>query len=306
MFQFLGYNFLSDGDCLNNAPSYINNINNVRITNAIFDHFNITKNTSTEVSTNIPTQWDYNTIFNASFNGNINGGNVDFLIEEIIAIKIKRRKLNVANSNWITLKTIPINTADDLNFVFNDLLNAYGIQYEYAFVPIMQGNVEGSYDLNNSIFSNFNGVFIGDANNIYKFLYEVKYGDNQRNQQIGIFQVLGKQFPVFVANGELSYESGNVTATILNDDFENTGVVNRLEITQQKNALKDYLTDRKPKILKDWNGNIWLCVVNENISVTYKENYGMGIPVISFNWTEIGKADNQQDLYNNGIINEVD
>ena len=36
-----------------------------------------------------------------------------------------------------------------------------------------------------------------------------------------------------------------------------------------------------------------------------QEKYGMGIPSITFNWTEIGDASNQQDLYNNGILDEV-
>ena len=301
MFQFIGYNFFLDGDALNNAPSNVDGIANIRLQNAIYDHFNVTRNTSTTVSTTIPTSWDYDTILDANFNGNIDGGNVNFLIEQISAIKIKRRVQG--EFNWLTLKTIPVSTVEDLTFIFNDLLNKNNITYEYALVPVIEG-VEGDY-LINSILSKFNGVFIGDAETIYKFLYEVKYENNQRNQQVGIFQVLGQQFPIFVANGSLSYESGNVTATILNDDFEQTGVIDRTAITQQKNAIKDFLTNRKAKILKDWNSNEWLCIVNNNINVTYKSNYGMGIPVISFEWTEIGHADNQQDLYNNGVIDEV-
>lgn len=301
MFQFIGYNFFSDGDCLNNAPSNVDNINNIMLTNAIYDHFNITRNINTSVSSTIPTAWDYDTIMDASFENNINAGNVDFIAEQISAIKIKRRIQG--EFNWLTLTTIPINNVEDLTFAFNDLLNQYGVQYEYAFVPIIE-DVEGEYIIN-SVFSQFNGVFIGDAQNIYKFLYEVEYGSNARNQQIGVFQVLGKQYPVLVANGALSYESGSVSATILNDDFQETGTIDRVAITQQKDALKDYLTNRKAKILKDWNGNIWLCIVNSNINVTYKSNYGMGIPSIQFNWTEIGDATNQQDLYNNGILAEV-
>lgn len=303
MFQFINYNFFADGDCLNTCPSSVDSINSVTLTNAIFDHLNVTRNINTEVTTSIPQKWDYDTIMDAPFNGNLNAGNVDFLVEQIIGIKIKRRKIN--ESNWLTLTTIPINTVEDLNFTFNDMLNAYGVEYEYAFIPIMAGNVEGTYELNNTILSQFNGVFIGNADTIYKFLYEVKYGNNQRNQKVGIFQVLGKQFPVFVANGQLSYESGSVTATLLNDDYQKTGVIDRVQITQKKDALKDFLTDKTPKILKDWNGNIWLCIINDNVSLNYKENFGMGIPVITFNWTEIGHADNQQDLYNNGIITEV-
>lgn len=300
MFQFVGYNFFSDGDALNTAPSNVDNITNVKLTNAIFDHFNVTRNTNTAVSTTIPTQWDYDTVMDADFNGNIEAGNVDFLIDQISAIKIKRRVQGTFN--WLTLKTIPVNTVEDLTFVFNDLLNQNNVTYEYALVPIIE-DVEGEYIIN-TVLSQFNGVFIGDAETIYKFLYEVEYGNNQRNQQIGVFQVLGKQYPVFVANGELSYESGSVTATILNEDFQKNGI-DRTAITKLKDAIKDFLTNRKAKILKDFNSNEWLCIVNSNIGVTYKSSYGMGIPVINFEWTEVGDAQSQRDLYNNGILDEV-
>lgn len=301
MLQFLNYNFFSDINALDNAPSNVEGINNVKLTNAIFEHFNVTQNINTEVNTNIPIAWDYDTILDANFENNLNAGNVDFLVEQISAIKIKRRVQGTFD--WLTLATIPINSVNDLNFVFNDLLNKNGVQYEYAFVPIIE-NVEGNYIID-TVFSQFNGVFIGDAQNIYKFLYEVEYGSNSRNQQVGIFEVLGQQYPVFVANGALSYESGSVTATILNDDYEKTGVIDRIAITQQKDIIKDFLTNKKAKILKDWNSNEWLCIVNSNINVTYKSNYGMGIPSIQFDWTQIGDASNQQDLYKNGILTEV-
>lgn len=301
MLQFLNYNFFSDINALDNAPSNVESINNVKLTNAIFEHFNVTQNINTEVNTNIPTAWDYDTILDANFENNLNAGNVDFLVEQISAIKIKRRVQGTFD--WLTLAIIPINSVNDLNFVFNDLLNKNGVQYEYAFVPIIE-NVEGNYIID-TVFSQFNGVFIGDAQNIYKFLYEVEYGSNSRNQQVGIFEVLGQQYPVFVANGALSYESGSVTATILNDDYEKTGVIDRIAITQQKDIIKDFLTNKKAKILKDWNSNEWLCIVNSNINVTYKSNYGMGIPSIQFDWTQIGDASNQQDLYKNGILTEV-
>ena len=302
MILFAGYNFYSDGDALNAVPPNTDSITDVKLSNAIFDHFNITRNIDTEVTTTIPTQWDYDTVMDADFKGNIEAGNVDFLIDQVSAIKVKRRKQG--EFNWLTLKTIPVNTINDLTFVFNDLLNKNNVMYEYALVPVIQ-DIEGEYIIG-SILSRFNGVFIGDANTVYKFLYEVEYGNNQRNQQVGVFQVLGKQYPIIVANGNLSYESGSVTATILNDDFQETGIIDKTAITEQKNAIKDFLTNKKAKILRDWNSNEWLCIVNDNIGVTYKQNSGMSIPVINFNWTEIGSADNQKDLYNSGILTEVE
>ena len=97
MFQFINYNFFADGDCLNTCPSNVDSINSITLTNAIFDHLNVTRNINTEVTTNIPKNWDYDTIMDAPFNGNLNAGNVDFLVEQIIGIKIKRRKIKENN-----------------------------------------------------------------------------------------------------------------------------------------------------------------------------------------------------------------
>lgn len=249
MLQFVGYNFFADVNALDSAPSSVDNITSTRLTNAIFDHFNITRKTDIPFSTTIPVDWDYDTILNADFNDSINAGNIDFVIEQISAIKIKRRVKG--SFNWLTLKTMPVNNVEDLTFVFNDFLNGYGVEYEYALVPVLN-DIEGNYIIN-SIFSKFNGVFIGDAQQTFKFLYDVEYGTNARNQQVGTFQPLGKQYPVIVANGLLSYESGSVSATILNDDYEDTGIIDPVAIVQKKTIIKDYLTNKKAKLLKDLN-----------------------------------------------------
>lgn len=249
MFQFIGYNFFSDSNALDSAPSNVGAITKTKLSNAVFDHFNVTKNTNTPFSTVIPEYWDYDTIINASFDGNLNAGNVDFLISQINAIKIKRRVKG--SFDWLTLKTIPINDVDDLTFVFNDFLNGYGVEYEYALVPLLN-DIDGNYIID-SVKSKFNGVFIGDATQTFKFLYDVEYGNNARNQQVGVFQPLGKQYPVIVANGALSYESGSVSATILNDDFEQTGKIDPVEIVHKKTIIKDFLTNKKAKVLKDLN-----------------------------------------------------
>lgn len=300
MLQFVGYNFFADVNALDSAPSSVDNITSTQLSNAIFDHFNVTKNTNTLFSTDIPANWDYDTILDASFDGVLNAGNVDFLVDQISAIKIKRRAQGTFN--WLTLKTIPVDNIEDLTFVFNDFLNGYGVTYEYALVPVLN-DIEGNYIIN-SVFSQFNGVFIGDAEQTFKFLYDVEYGSNARNQQVGTFQPLGKQYPIIVANGLLSYESGSVSATILNDDYEDTGIIDPSAIVQKKTIIKDYLTNKKAKLLKDFNGNVWLCMVTDNVQVTYRTGSAMSIPQIQFNWVQIGDANNQSDLYANGVINE--
>lgn len=298
MFQFIGYNFFSDGDALNSAPSMVNNITTILLTNAIYDHFNVTKDTSETVTTTIPTEWDFDTVMNADFEGDLNAGNVDFLVEQVSSIKIKRRIRGTFN--WLTLNEIPVNSIDDFTFIFNDLLNGYGVEYDYAFVPIIE-DVESEYIIN-SILSEFNGVFIGDYNTIYKFLYDVSYGTNAVNQKVGTFEPLGNQYPIIVANGDLSYESGVVSATILNTNYDDIRKIDPPAIVQEKNAIKSFLTNKGAKILKDWNGNKWLCMVTNNPQITYKIGSNMSIPQVQFSWTQIGDSESQADLYNNGIL----
>ena len=62
------------------------------------------------------------------------------------------------------------------------------------------------------------------------------------------------------------------------------------------------LTNKKPKIIKDWNGQAWLCIITGNPSTSYISNTGMGLMSISADWTEVGDVNNQDDLYANGLL----
>lgn len=302
MFQFINFHAFAGPGALNYAPGQVDNITSTKISNAIFDHFNVSKNTDIPFSTDIPTEWDFDTIMNADFAGDLNAGNITAAIEQVNSIKVKRRVKG--EFDWITLYDVPLEETDNLNFIRIDRFNANGIEYEYALVPSMEG-VEGDYYIE-SILSKFNGVFIGDAETTYRFLFDVEYGTNAVNQQIGVFTPLGKRFPIVVANGQSAYESGSVTATILNDDYLETRVIDSAAIVQQFKALKTFLTNKEAKVLKDWAGNIWLVAITGSPQNSYKPGSGMQIPQLNFSWTQIGEANNQQDLYNAGLIEEAD
>lgn len=299
MFQFVGLDFFSGDRALEYTPTEVDNITSTKLSNAIFDHFNVTRDVKIKPSMDIPKDWTYDTILNAAFDNTTSAGNLDYMIQQIASVKIKRRVKGTFD--WMTLSYVQVENVQDLAFTFNDFLNVYGTEYEYALVPITN-EVEGNYIID-SVMSKFSGIYIGDAAQSFKFLYDVNYSSNARNQQIGTFMPLGRAYPIIVANGVLSYESGNFTGSILNDDFDKTGIIDRVAITKKKNQIKDYLTNKKPKILKDYNGNLWLIMITSNIDVSYKSGTSMAIPQVSFSWTEIAKADNQKDLYAVGITN---
>ena len=159
MFQFVGLDAFSGIGALRSAPSIVNNITTTTLTNAIFDHFTIGHSILSYGDSVKPLAWDYDTVLNASFDGATGAGNLDYMVGQISGIKIKRRVKGTFD--WITLKYVPIENVDSLVFTFNDFLNAYGVEYDYALVPV-SGGIEGDYIVN-SIMSKFTGVFVGDA-----------------------------------------------------------------------------------------------------------------------------------------------
>ena len=298
MIGFLGYNFLKDGNALDPTPTNINNITYARVQNGIFDHFNVTRDISFDYTSIIPADWDVNTVMDADFNGNTNAGNVDNLAANVTSVRIKRRIKGTFE--WITLREIPISSPNDLSFIITDNLNAYNVEYEYAWVP-MTNDVEGNYVIE-SILSQFQGVFICDVNNIFKLQAGVEYNNNDANQQVGVFQPYNRKYPVIVSNSLINYQTGTISSWVLPEDFEDSKSLDRFEITKEKEAILKFLMNKKPKIIKDTNGNNWLVYFTGNPSMSYNNNYGQGMVKVNAEWTEVGDPNDKTDLYENGLI----
>lgn len=304
MIGFVGLDLFRGPNALATGTSAVGTVNRVRIANAIFDHLNVSANTSDKFSTEIPTEWVSGTYMNASFNGgNTNAGNFKLNIAGLQKIKIKRRL--VGSTEWILLTTIDINgDTDKLEFAYPDTLTASNTEYEYAFVPVING-AEGDY-ITSSIVTKFNGVFIGDEQTTYRFLYDVEFGTLARNSPTGTFEPLGRKYPVIVSNGSLSYDTGSFTGDVINDDYEDTGVLDSQAIVAKRKALEDFLAHHSPKILKDWNGNIWLCMITGKITSTFLNGSSLRVPKLTAEWTEIGDANSVTDLFEAGLLKEMD
>ena len=286
MLQFTGYNFIGDGNALDPRPSYIDNIEQIKIQNAIYNDFYITSDVISPYNTTPPTEWDIYTLLWATFNGTINAGSVDYTTADVDSIRIKRRK--AGEIEWATIYEQKIKTASDFLFSGEDYFAQNGEIYEYAWVPVLAGN-EGNYIVK-SIESKFKGVFIADADTIYKFYAGVAYGTSQQTQLVGIYNPIGQQYPIYVTNGATNYQTGSVTAKIVGN-YETTHVLDRKEMVEEKNALVKWLTNKKAKILKDDNGNIWLVFITGAPAVTYNAQWGNNMMEISFQWGEIGNPD---------------
>ena len=296
MISFVGYNFLSDLNSVDPYPTNAGIFNQVEIYRAIYDHIDISNDTA--ITSNIPpTQWDFGTILDCNFDGNISGGTIKDFSSGITQVRVKKRK--VGEFDWQIIKTYDISSSEDLSFVFNDYLTATNTEYEYAYVPVF-GSVEGQYAIS-TVMSQFDGVFICDANTIFKFNMGVEYGSTDIVQQVGTFTVLGRKYPIVMSNGLANYQTGQLSGLVLPEDYEDTRTIDRIAITQRRNKLMEFLTNKKPKIIKDRNQNQWLVII-QSPSTSYLNNYGQGIVSVSMQWIEIGDAESNKDLAKAGLI----
>ena len=302
MFVICGYDFCADGNSLNPAPILVDSLKNTTLRNGVFDQFYATRDVDSPYSSEQPTAWEYLTVMDANFNGDIEAGNLAASLDSIEGFKIKRRKVN--EFDWVTLTYIPKEESLDLSFVFQDNLAQSEVEYEYAFVPIV-GGIEGNY-VSNTLKTKFDGVFICDADTIYRFYSGVSYGTQTKVQKIGVFEPFGKKYPVVVSNGVLGYNTGSLRGDIINPDFYRTKALDRIAMVKQKNELLEFLTNKRAKVIKDWNGNIWLCFITNSPTVGYNDNFSMGLGSIDATWTEIGDANNHRDLYNAGMVKEIE
>ena len=218
--------------------------------------------------------------------------------EGVTSVRVKRRIKGTFE--WITIREIPVAKPTDLSFIITDNLAAYDTEYEYAFVPMRQG-VEGSYIIE-SILSKFQGVFICDTNSIFRFQAGVEYNNMATNQQIGVFQPYNRKYPVVVSNSLMQYKTGSIGGWVLPENYEGGQQIVGSEVMKQKELLLNMLTNKKPKIIKDMNGNNWLVYFTGNPNVAYDNNSGQTMVKVNAEWTEIGDSNDKTDLFENGLI----
>ena len=228
----------------------------------------------------------------------------------ITNLLVKRQDVADVSGDWLTLYSQPITQASDMDFTFIDFLNQYGKTYKYALVPLLtqtqsgvEVEVEGGYTVSDEVQSIFDGVFIADSTGSQKCKANVGYGNVDMNQTVGTITPIGAKYPVVITNSKNQYHNGSISGTIVPDDYYFNGNLSRIDMVNKRDELEQFLTNKRAKIIKDWNGKIWLVMIMDNVSCTFNNNYGMGIVNFNTNWVEVGDPTNQQDLQATGLIN---
>lgn len=314
--SFLGADELS----LAPFPTNFGNATEVQIKNGYFDDLYASYDTTINVYEDIPTVWDFDTVLHSKYDVNINGGNVDFTFDTVTQIAIKRRQQE--NSKWITLYVQELDPTtgesinDQLQIAGQDV-TAKNANYVYAAVPILNG-IEGNYSIartidpdDTSIIYDYTPVSIKelllvDSEAIYHTPIINGSVDITTNTATTFITTLNEKYPTVVRNGLYYYDTINVTGIFLPTVEDNCELLftDPVQMTIYNKTFKDWLHNNHPKLLKDENGNIWLVYIESGVSDSAYESNMSELREISFTCDEIGDCEDEEVLWNAGLIDE--
>ena len=291
---FCGFGIVGMNHCGDYVTTNVSDISSVTLLNAIFDELLITQDTNTEYSNIIEQTWDFDTILHAMFDGNLHAGNVDFTLDQVSKIRIKRRKID--SYDWITLFEIPIEKIEDFDFERIDRYARSNQEYEYALVPVI-GDNEGNLNIN-TIKSEFEGIYLVEKTLGYGSAIETTIS-TQKNRPTSVINTLGRRTPYVISNGMNNYYSGQVSTVFVDQNLD-TCEYDTVNGWKYREAIMDFLCDGKPKILKHEDGRMWMINITGSPSET--ESPHPLYPTTTFDWVEIGDVNSSNMLYENNFI----
>lgn len=295
--MFIG-SFLSYDTSCDATPVATGDTSYVMIENAVFDDVYLDGDTSMEYSTEIP-EWDYSTLFHAKFENDILAGNVDFTLDSISSLVIKRQK--EGSYNWVKIYEKDITSEEDFSFYLNDITVASQTRYNYAAVPIING-AEGTYQTT-AVEVEFDGAFIVDPTYGYQVILNLSKQNMTRNNPATMLEPVNSKFPYVNYYSALQYDKFSVTGMFValnredcSLDFENGW--------KYRKEVRDFLTNRHSKIVKFYNGEIYLAAVIEQITES-AEGHPDAVNT-TVNFVEVGDVQSSSDLYYHGFVDYLE
>ncbi|WP_342759377.1 hypothetical protein [Kineothrix sedimenti] len=296
---FIGNNILgADVNTLPLTPTSVKNMTYIVLQNGLFDCLYITKETQSEPTMDCPDEWNFDTIFHADFNNSTSAGNVNWNLNTVSHILIKRRD-NV-NNKWITIAVKKIDTLEDFTsgIITNDYFNASNTQYEYALLSTLYGTESEYYTTFAD--STFDSIFFAEKNNIVGSPASDGFCDTARVFPSSNSVTILNKYPTYIRNTKANYDKGSFKGKFLYLDEETCEfeIEDGERIKFQRKVI-DFLSDGMPKLLKHFDGRIWLIQITSDISDTADSTYNNRD--VSFEWVEIGNYASEEHLYKSNL-----
>ena len=291
--MFLGSSFASSKESLTSSLVSSCDVTDLTIADAVFDEIYSTVNiiNLTDKEHEIPAEWGFDTRLHALFQDNLYGGNVSFTESIVESVRIKKKVKG--DKKFKTIYEKPITSNEDFKIELMDYYEPAGT-VEYAYVPVISGG-ENSY-ITNQIESSFDSYFICEKDLSYPMILDTGF-EKKLTLKTSLIELLGREKPVIIKGGRIRYYAGDISCTFIelkDDDWQiHTS-------WDYRNGIYDFLTNGKPKILKDYLGNIYMIAVTSNDIVEDSDHYEHVIT--KFSVAECGNAYDTGDLYDNGFI----
>lgn len=291
------------------TPTDVEDINNVELSNGIYDELFATNDVESELEQNIQQEWDFDTVLHATFDGNALAGNINWTKNTVSDIAIKRRK--VGEFKWITLETKKVNSVDDFSIIGIDKTATPNYEYEYAIVPVLNG-MEGNYSTALPLNVKSDCLVILDKDEIWSTVVTDGFCDEVSNVPNSTITTMNDRYPTIISNTSANYKTITVNCEFLPTNETNDGcssIVDNIasevvKITNNNEAFMEFLNNRKAKLLKNIDGRMWLVYITTPPTNSADGTYLMR--KITFGCTEIGNINSEEDLYYAGLITSAE
>lgn len=179
-------------------------------------------------------------------------------------------------------------------------LDTYAIperRYIYKVTVLNNDIIVGTYY--NYITSQSNVLTISDIMGSYTAVADMVKHPISRNDRGAYVEPMDSHYPYFIVNGSPDYDSGTVTG--LFTTVENCEpVINNLAYSEM---LRAWLNNGRAKLLTYYTGEAWIVTTT---GVQTQDPNNDDLYITSFNWTQIGNANEIDDYEKNGLVVSYD
>lgn len=296
--MFIGYSITGTDLAWMNGVAGQSDIVTLSFTNMVIDELYATKNILVAFDWNIPQEWEFETHLHGTFQNTTYAGNIDYSEKIVQRVKIKKRFQG--DFNWKTVFEKEITSINDFATHFVDYLEPSNRTVEYAYVAVVSTPGVGIVDTDiatSSVYSQFDSYFMVGQEESYPLVLDTT-NDITYNRTSTTIVSPGSKYPYVVSNGISRYYSGKLKTTFIelkDGDFD-TG-----HGWDYRNHIDAFLTDGRAKILKSYEGDLWM--VNITGSLPRTSNQHVNHVTHELEWVECGDPASVRDLYDNGFIN---
>lgn len=313
--MIIGYDFWADGVFYDEATTSVviedndgvafdncntlNSVNDFSIHNGTFDELNITKDSSEIDNSTEKTEWAVNNVLLAKFQNNLMAGTIGINGYNISQIEVKKKKKD--DAFWQTYFTIDYNESINVYTIIDKFIES-GEDYEYCICPVALDNnnnvIYGNNTTPHGIYIEYDNAHIFDNTASFDLIYNIKIGELTNQIGANAIETLGSQYP-YVIYGQSNYQKGKFECLLVSEESA-TGEINIKSEKKLREFINKFLTNKQYKIIKNADG-IYMPIMITGTPTLIPNNDLIGIYQISFEFVQVGNANDVGDLHNCGF-----